>query len=336
MSSPQVSVLIIVYNRERFVGQAVRSVLGQSFGDFECVVVDDGSTDCTVEVVRAINDPRLKLVVQPRNAGIPVSRNLALDEARGEYIAWLDSDDVCLPDRLAVQRTFLERHPDIDLVGSAARTVTETGRRRPGGRIQPERHEQIRPLLLFRSPFQQSSVFGRADAIKAVPYDPTFPVCEDVDMFARFSEHYRVANLPRFLVERRVHGGQTIRSNVEPIVAMQSRISARFLDAMGVDHSPEDLRRHVLLGGSFNNAICDELLAWAEGWLRRLKEANRASRLFDEAAFAACIDRVYIKAARRLIGADVGSVARFGGRAWRHRSAILPLMKADLLPFAKR
>ncbi|MBW2258128.1 MAG: glycosyltransferase family 2 protein, partial [Deltaproteobacteria bacterium] len=112
-SAPKVSVVIPVYNRERYIGQAIDSILSQSFRDFELIVVDDGSSDGTPAVVERCGDPRVRLVRHETNQGIPRTRNRGLLEARGEYVAWLDSDDVALPQRLRVQVDVLDRSPGI-------------------------------------------------------------------------------------------------------------------------------------------------------------------------------------------------------------------------------
>src|SRR5262245_1919419 len=103
MSTPTVSVVIPVYARAAFVGAAVDSVLAQTFPSFEIVVVDDGSTDRSREIIRAYRDPRVRLICHPHNRGIPAARNTGIDAARGDYVAFLDSDDIAYPNRLARQ-----------------------------------------------------------------------------------------------------------------------------------------------------------------------------------------------------------------------------------------
>ncbi|UUR08663.1 glycosyltransferase family 2 protein [Sphingomonas glaciei] len=332
MAGPAVSVLIIVHNRAHTIGAAVRSVLQQTLRDFELVVVDDGSTDGTAEVVAGFDDPRLRLVTTTLNQGIPLARNRALGEATGKYIAWLDSDDLCHPERLRVQHDFLERHPRIDMIGSAARKIRADGTLMKAGRVPFRCHEEIRALLLFRSAFQQSSIFGRSESIKAVPYDPAFPVCEDVDMFARFTDQYRAENLPRFLIARRIHAGQTIRSNVERIIDRQMAISARKLARLGMSHDEAELRKHVILGGSFDNQISDELIDWSEGWFDRIRAANRARHCYEEAALKPVFDLIVMKAALRRVMKDPSRIGRLARLAARHPRGLLALAKDAALP----
>jgi glycosyltransferase involved in cell wall biosynthesis len=339
MVAPQVSVLIIAHNRAHTIGAAVRSVLAQTLTDFELVVVDDGSTDDTAEVLDGFRDPRLRLVRTSFNQGIPQARNRALAEARGEFIAWLDSDDICHPERLRLQLEHLSKHPELQLIGSAARRINGAGSLKVGGRVPVRSHEEIRALLLFRSAFQQSSLFGRAGALRKVPYDPAFPVCEDVDMFVRFTERYRAANLPDFLIARRLHDGQTIRNNVERILERQGAISARQLDQLGLSVEPGDLRRHVLLGKADSELQTDALLDWAEGWMGRVVEANRRKQLFGPDALRSCFERLLMKAALRRVAAEPSEFPAFLRRARRHRAGTARMVieaAQGLLPFAGR
>ena len=122
--APTVSVVMTVYNTERYVGEAVGSVLGQTFGDFEFVIVDDGSTDRSTTILKdfAARDPRIRLVSRP-NTGIVAAANEGIGLARGRYLARMDSDDVCLPRRFETQVNYLEQHPECVLVGSRVTVV---------------------------------------------------------------------------------------------------------------------------------------------------------------------------------------------------------------------
>ncbi|HEX7139030.1 MAG TPA: glycosyltransferase family A protein [Vicinamibacterales bacterium] len=138
--TPKVTILVPVFNRERFVAEAIGSVVGQGFGDFELLLVDDGSTDRTGEILRELGrrDARVKVVTSEGNEGIPRALNKGLAHARGEYIARLDSDDLMMPERLAAQVDVLDREKDVVLVSteyapssrsSGARCLTTRSRR---------------------------------------------------------------------------------------------------------------------------------------------------------------------------------------------------------------
>jgi glycosyltransferase involved in cell wall biosynthesis len=126
-AQPQVSVVVKSYNHADFVGETIRSILDQSFQDFEIVVTDDGSTDGTPDVVRSFSDPRIRLEVFPHNRGISHAMNDAIARARGEYVAILNSDDFALPGRLERQTAFLRANPNIGAVFTLPRTVDDRG-----------------------------------------------------------------------------------------------------------------------------------------------------------------------------------------------------------------
>lgn len=202
---PRVSIVLAVYNGERHLRKAIQSLLTQTFRDFELIVVNDGSTDRSREIVLASSDPRVRLLDNPQNLGLTPSLNRGIDAARGEFIARLDADDVATPNRLACQIAFLDRHPEIALVGSWWRRIDETGRRL-GRERSPLDHTLLRWSLLFYCPFNHSAVTWRRHAVNDAvgPYDSTFSYAMDWEYWSRIASRLRVANIGRVLAEYRV------------------------------------------------------------------------------------------------------------------------------------
>lgn len=299
MSQPLVSVIVPTFNRSAFLRAALDSLFRQTLGDFEIIVVDDASEDETAAVLRSIADRRLKVITHNANRGIARARNSGLAAARGKYIAWLDSDDVSRPNRLAKQVRFLERRPDIALVGGCAGKIRGDGRPLGHVRVPPFDPAAIRCWLLFKSAFQQSSVMGRASVLKEHPYDPSFLVCEDVDVFARLGAAHRLANVPSVLIDRRMHGGQVSRERRAQVIAAQARISAPQLTALGMDFTQQDLLRHAALARAAREPHSAEYVAWAEGWLARLMHANRSAQLVDRSALSFLVNFLRFQVRRR-------------------------------------
>jgi len=278
---PVVSVIIPAFNRAHYIGDAVRSILAQTLDDLELIVVDDGSTDESVAVALASGDPRVRVVRHQGNRGIPQARNSGLTEARGEFIAWLDSDDIARPKRLQEQVEFLKHNPEVAMIGCCAGKISQDGLPASGIRVPPLSSSDIGAWLLFRSAFQQSSVTGRATVLKKYRYDLDYPVCEDLDMFLRLAETYPIANMPRVLIDRRLHPDQTIRLEKDSIRERKAKLFAPRLERLGMRFSPEDLGRHVLLGNPKGFRADAEFLDWAEAWLQQMREANGANRCVD-------------------------------------------------------
>lgn len=311
-SAPAVSVLLTVYNRERLVGEAMRSILGQSFDDFELVVVDDGSTDHSLSVARSFDDPRVCVVAQKANRGIPVTRNNALDHARGRYVAWLDSDDVARPTRIAEQLEFLEAHPEVAMVGSCAGKIDGDGQRLSGVRLVPFASEDIAAWHLFTPAFQQSSLMGRASVLQRYRYREDYPVCEDLELTARIIREHRTANIPRVLIDRRLHAEQSVETFKPEIAEMKRALLRPMLRQLGVDFTLGDIDRHIELGliKLETQLPARDYLDWADDWLKRLVTANRQSRVYHPDALRFAAGYFWLRACRRALRSDRSAALR--------------------------
>lgn len=197
---------MVVHNGERYLREALDSVLEQTLGDWQLLVVDDGSTDATSSILDnyARCDSRIMIERQPFQGQIKaLVRGLAL--VGGDYVARLDADDVMLPERLARQVEFMDRHPEVGLVGSAAELIDEHSR--PFGRIRPPAEDAaLRRVLIQRNPFIHSSVFIRRSVLSLVGvYDSNLRDTEDYDLWLRIAQAARLAILPIVLVKLRKH-----------------------------------------------------------------------------------------------------------------------------------
>lgn len=186
---PVVTVLIPVHNGTAFLRDAIGSVLGQTFGDFELLLLDDASTDESREIIGSFRDPRVRLERNARNVGQTATLNRGLDLARGRYVARLDQDDVSLPRRLERQVELLERRPEIDVVGTWGFVIDARGRRVGAMRRRVrDRGSFLGALIVGECPFWHPSVVFRRDAIRALGgYDTSFAPAEDVDLWTRLA-----------------------------------------------------------------------------------------------------------------------------------------------------
>jgi glycosyltransferase involved in cell wall biosynthesis len=230
-SQPKVSVIVACYNGERFVAHTVRSILGQSFPDFELVLVDDGSTDGTRAILRdlARADPRMR-IVEKENEGLIATLNRAIAESRGTYIARIDHDDLMRPQRLERQAAFLDSNPDFVGVGCLLQSIREDGTHVGRPRI---RHERLSHDPAAFPPRQQW-LYGptpmiRADALReAGGYRPQFVAAEDRDLCWRLGEIGRLERLPEVLVDHRFHATNMsrLRARTQVYSALLSDLSA--------------------------------------------------------------------------------------------------------------
>lgn len=202
--APKVSVTMCVYNGAAHIAEAVDSILAQDYADLELIIVDDGSTDATREILAGYTDPRLRWAGQAHR-GIPIARNHALSLARGEYIAVLDADDIAHPARIRYQVAYLEKHPEVVVLGSAFEQV-DLLLNRSRTIVNPQTNDEIRRTLVYSNPICHSSVMIRGSALKkSGPYDEAFRFLQDYDLWSRLAQHGQMANLPDVLVTRRYH-----------------------------------------------------------------------------------------------------------------------------------
>jgi len=207
---PRVSIIIPTHNRKAFVLEAVGSVLAQTFEDYELIVVDDGSNDGTGEALKKYED-RLHYLCQ-ENQGVSAARNCGLAHARGEFIAFLDSDDLWLPKKLAIQVAFMEQHPGAQICYTDEMWI------RGGVRVNPKKRHakysgEIYPHCLPLCIISPSSALMRRGLLEEVgAFDPGLPVCEDYDLWLRVTARFPVFFIPqRLIVKRGGHPDQLSR-----------------------------------------------------------------------------------------------------------------------------
>ena len=294
-ASPRVTAFIPVYNRERYISVAIESILAQSFTDFELLIIDDGSTDRSREVVESYIDPRVRLVCNDENLGTPKTRNKGLQLARGEYIALLDSDDYAYPDRLKKQVAFLDSHPDYAEVGSWCTMMDEWGRPLRELKIRPVSPPDLRVKLLFACPLKNRTIMARVAICREYGYRNDLLRCQDYDLHLRLSKRYKLGNLPEILACGRRHPNQLTQQMALLGESKKREIVCSQLSELNVAFSDTDLQRHRLLPG--RNArrlhLNDTYLDWAEEWLLKLQAANHRVGCYPEPSFTQALGRMW-------------------------------------------
>lgn len=199
------SVIIPLYNREQYIKQAIQSILKQTYTDFELLILDDGSSDKSCEVVSSFSDPRIQLHKNPTNKGISFTRNRLNQLTSGEYIAVLDSDDLAEEDRLEKQVDYLDRHPEVDLVSGRAKLINETGKPTGsiwGGKLSPE---QVFAFLPLGNQIIHSTVMARSSFFLKFPFDESLKTAEDYDVWLRGNNECKYEVLGDILSSYRIH-----------------------------------------------------------------------------------------------------------------------------------
>lgn len=232
--SPLVSVVMPVYNAEVFVEDAIRSVLRQSYGNFELIIIDDRSTDRTYEILKGFQavDPRIRLTRLPSNRGIISALNQGLKAAQGKYIARMDADDISLPQRFSKQVAYLEAHPEIGILGCGVQNIDHTGKLSfiPTLLSDPL---QVRWYVFFGSPFYHPTVMIRKSLLDqfSLAYDPAHQHGEDYGLWARLLSHSQGDNLPEVLLYYRIHPESLTVKYYREQRQMAARISSAAIQA---------------------------------------------------------------------------------------------------------
>ncbi|MDR1561810.1 MAG: glycosyltransferase [Dysgonamonadaceae bacterium] len=201
----KISVLMTVCNGERYLRQAVDSILSQTFGEFEFVIINDGSIDATGEILDGYTDNRIRRVDNDGNRKLIYSLNRGLSLCRGKYVARMDADDIALPERLDEQFRFMESHPDTGICGSYVNSFyEETGKTKR--LVFPVDDRGIRAFAFFQSPFIHPSVILRREVITG--HNLSYPNCyraEDYAFWTNMLRYTKGANIPRVLLNYRKH-----------------------------------------------------------------------------------------------------------------------------------
>jgi cellulose synthase/poly-beta-1,6-N-acetylglucosamine synthase-like glycosyltransferase len=219
-ATPDISVVMAVFNAARFLRPAIESILAQTHGDFEFIIVDDGSTDDTAKIAASYSDPRIRFVAQAHK-GLVATLNHGVQLARGEFVARMDGDDLSHPRRLQKQLEFMRAHPQCAVVGTTYEVIYENARSQRVEAVLLD-DEDIRAEILARNPFAHGSVMMRRAALELPEVYRDIPSAEDWDLWLRLSQRWRLANLPEVLYSWRQTTGSVLQTS-QPAVQRSGR-----------------------------------------------------------------------------------------------------------------
>ena len=293
---PRITVVMAVFNGERFLAEAVECVLNQTYTNFQLLVINDGSTDRTTEILQNyMSDSRVIVVNEMENKGLAHVRNQALGLVGTELLAWTDSDDRSLPNWLQAQLDYLDAHAEVDVVGCWMRYIDESGEIIPN-KIWKTRaeHGAIAAEMLIGSPIPSTAVMLRVDSIKSISYNEKVVAAEDYAYWVSLLPVCHFANIQDFLVEYRQHTGQVSSSKRSIQIMDHLGVYAQQFDALKISYTQSDLVRHATLFGFQNESYLTEktgdrldmqYLMWARSWLMNLAMANHSLAIYPKKNF---------------------------------------------------
>lgn len=276
MKSPRISVILPVYNGAEYLAESLKSVLSQSFSDFELLVLDDASTDDSAAIAEAMEDDRIRVVRHESNRRLPATLNHGLELAKGEFIARMDADDLCMPDRFQRQVRLLDSRPEIGICGGWVRLVggvTGVTREYP---VSPDAVEAFRH---FHCPFAHPTVMVRRHLMEEhqLRYDPTAVAVEDFELWTRLLQQTRGANIPEVLLEYRMHEASVTSQNWSAMDEHSAQVLQMALQEFMPDVTEEQACFHRQVSMAEISPDLDSLRR-ADEWLRKLEPALNTNR----------------------------------------------------------
>lgn len=321
---PKVSVFMPVYNAGIYLKEAIESILNQTYTDFEFVIINDGSTDSSAEVIQGFDDSRIKLFNNNKNLGLIATLNIGLELCKGEYIIRMDSDDISLPNRIAHQIRFLEENPQIGLIGSWFEDF--------GDHIEnkivrySQKDSEIRIRHLYQTHISHPTAVFRTSIIREnqIRFDPDFVYGEDYNFWVEMSAFCKMSNYPEVLVRKRDHPKNITNSFSAVMHDTCTKVKLKQFKLMGVllDQKQADLyTRFADPEWGFNLQEMNQLL----DLLVKIEGANRISNFIEVEAYSAYLSSKWYHLCSQ--NKNLGN----SGWTWYNRIKFLKQFKPSLI-----
>lgn len=301
--SPRITVFIPVYQAERYLAESIESMLGQSFADFEVLIIDDGSYDRSYEIATAYatKDQRIRILQNDGNRGVSFTRNRGIQEAKGEFLALLDADDLSVPERLAKQLAFFDQNPDVVACGTQAGIIDADGHD-TGERIEvPTNRDEVKILLPFQNQFVNSSMMFRLAALRKTDgyYEG---LSEDYQLAAQLNAQYYLTNLPDTLVQYRSHKSSLSKQQLSKMQEGERAVFSLIHRQLGIEPSSHWIDIHHRVLNTVYDTDGDRTpidVRDFEDLFIRLKDANRKTHIYPSESFERLLFNLFYDKLRR-------------------------------------
>lgn len=282
---PFVSIVMSAYNSEKYIAEAIESMLNQTYKSFEFIIIDDGSTDNSLKIIKNYqrSDSRI-IVISRENRGLPYSLNEGIKKAQGKYIIRMDADDISMPERLEVQVMFMESSPEVGVCGSATIVFGQSKEERLWNLTQND--SRLKTELLFSSVFAHPSVIIRRNVMieHKLFYNESFLQAQDFELWSRMASCTKFCNLQSALLKYRISDNSTTTKadkDIEKRYEVIKSIFESYLKQLNINNSEEENRLHFNL--TVNSRIRDNKIEWKalETYFSKIIKANNQERIFD-------------------------------------------------------
>lgn len=328
----KISVVMPTYNTDvSILKEAVDSILNQTFKDFEFIIIDDGSTNSSIEYLNSLQDQRVKIIRNDTNIGITKSLNIGLRAAKGKYIARMDSDDIAFPDRFEKQYAFMESHPDVFVCGTKVRyfkdkllSVTQQADQPKKESVfikekdsrgkkntvitntEMEDMESYRVRMLFTNPgpVHPTAFFNHEKLIQYnIEYNEEIVYAQDYDLWMRVSSVGQICTLPEVLLYYRVHSGQITKAHRKKQVQCDQMTQRKLLEQLLGYITEEELSFHYKYSSGYDSNA--KISPRAVHWYERILSANKERKIYDQKKLVLYIDSIKTRLIRQTFTQDM-------------------------------
>lgn len=337
-----ITVLLPVYNGDRYLRETIESILTQTYTDFELLIVDDGSTDSSLAIIESFIDDRIRILKNKERLKLSGALNRGMEEAKGKYIARMDADDIALPERLQKQFEYMERHPEVGMCGTA---IEIFGKAKTRNDIYPKSADEIKAYALFDCPFCHPTVMMRRELFLKhdLWYDGSYYPTEDYELWARAIDLFPVVNLGEVLLRYRVHDSSMTGSDWDAMDKQAARIIQRLMEKLEIQCTEEMLGLHRNIGRGRSCRCSFVEIDQADRWLEALLEVNRQQREYKDLALSGMLSLVWYRLCfnNSLLGMKVlakytaGSQVKKDPLKWKRSTMLLLSILKNIITPAK-
>lgn len=291
---PKITILLPVYNAEKYIKDALQSIINQTFNDFELWIFNDASTDNSLQIIKSFKDSRIKVFDSPINQGYVHYLNKGLGKATTKYIARMDADDISDMTRFEKQITFLEQNPTIAIVGTQAKYIY--GEQVSNVQFYVNTDTRCLPVIsLFYTPFIHPSIMMRTEMVKEFRYKKEYMPAEDYELWTSILQKYPCANLSESLLQYRIHDNNiSTTQNVKQLNSIR-RIYRANLEQISMPYTETDLDIYLKISGSYHQKIDLTDLKKIEKWLLKMRTHLMKESLYDKNIIRVVIELTWFR-----------------------------------------
>jgi len=292
INNPKVTVLMPVYNSEKYLRESIESILNQTFTNFEFLIINDGSTDKSKEIINSYNDSRIRLINNKENIGITRSLNNGLSISKGEYIARMDADDISLPKRLKIQVKFMNRHPEIKISGTWAKII---GKKNKKYIKNYSDFEKIKTVSLFKNIVIHSSVIIRKEVLNKyhLKYNEGLKYSQDYELWIKCMRYFKITNIKKYLLLYRIHQENISHQQSEIQTKNSIYIKIKQLEKLEINPTKEEKILHISTYKPTQYKT-ENFLYKTEKWFFKLISKNKTINYCKEPQFSQVISKQWM------------------------------------------